>query len=68
MITLVQPFMYPDDDYRLEYKGEFKDRCIPYRLELRGKIPGHYLPHGKGTLTLKDGKSYFGEWIDGVNA
>ena len=59
--------MYPDDDYRLEYKGEFKDRCIPFKLEFRGifaRAPSH--PHGSGTLILKDGKSFSGQWTDDV--
>ena len=43
--------IYDTDDYRLEYRGDLRDKNIP---------------HGLGTLTLKDGKTmYTGDWIDG---
>lgn len=43
--------IYPDEDYRLEYRGE-TDGC---RM------------HGRGTLTLKDGKAFTGDWVYDVS-
>ena len=44
------PLIYPDEDFRKEYNGALKNG---------------YVMHGKGTLTLKNGKQYTGEWIAG---
>ena len=43
---------YPNHDFREEYDGEVNDSGIP---------------HGKGNIVLKDGKSIEGDWIDGSN-
>ena len=45
------PLIYPDEDYRKEYTGEVKDNNIP---------------HGKGTLTLKNGKNFSGIFNEGL--
>ena len=45
--------IFPENDFRLEYRGDLKD--------------GHIM-NGHGTLTLKDGKTtYHGEWVNGVS-
>ena len=51
-ITFKQPVIFPKSDFRLEYAGEVKEGCVM---------------HGTGTLILKDGKSYEGDWQDGVS-
>ena len=43
--------IYPENDYRKEFNGAVKD--------------GH-IPHGQGTLTLKNGKEFNGDWVDGA--
>ena len=48
-ICFGQRLIYPDNDYRLEYRGEVKDKNIM---------------HGKGTLTLKSGSTFEGNWVD----
>ena len=45
------PLIYPDEDYRKEYTGEVKDSNIP---------------HGKGTLTLKNSKTFTGIFNEGL--
>ena len=45
-----QLIIYNENDYRLEYKGNVKN---------------DFVPHGKGTLTVKSGKSFTGNWVDG---
>ena len=43
--------IFPEDDFRMEYRGTLKDKNIP---------------HGQGTLTLKaDSAKFSGEWVDG---
>ena len=44
--------VYPETDYRVEYRGELKNDCIM---------------NGEGILVLKDGSTITGDWIDGVN-
>ena len=51
--TFEQPLIYPDNDFRKEYHGAVKN--------------GHVM-HGQGTLTLKNGKCFTGEWVSGTNA
>ena len=43
---------YPHDDFREVYRGEVNDKGIP---------------HGKGTLILKDGQTIEGDWKDGLS-
>ena len=43
---------YPDDDFREEYQGEINAKGIP---------------HGYGTLILKDGETIESEWVDGLS-
>ena len=44
--------LFPDNDFRMEYRGEIKD---------------DRKPHGEGTLILKDGvTSFSGKWVDGT--
>ena len=50
-MTYQMPIIYPDDDFRKEYTGEVKNSNIP---------------HGQGTLTLKNGKEYSGNFSDGL--
>ena len=45
------PLIYPDEDFRKEYTGEVKNNNVP---------------HGQGTLTLKNGKTYSGIFNDGL--
>ena len=45
------PLIYPDDDFRKEYNGEVKNQNVP---------------HGKGSLILKNGKTYSGNFKEGV--
>lgn len=47
--------IFPEDDVKLEYRGDVKDGCVM---------------HGKGTLTLRSNHhlTYTGEWHDGVSA
>ena len=42
--------IFPEDDFRMEYRGAVKENTM----------------HGKGTLTLKSLKSYTGEWENNV--
>ena len=44
---------FPDDDFREQYRGEATSKGIP---------------HGQGTLVLKDGQTVEAEWEDGVSA
>ena len=46
------PLIYPEEDFRLEYSGYFKKD---------GPVP-----HGYGTLTLKNGKLFAGNFVNGV--
>ena len=43
---------YPNNDFREVYHGEVNDSGIP---------------HGKGKMVLKNGKSIEGDWINGLN-
>ena len=45
--------IYPVDDYKLEYRGAVKD---------------DYIPHGQGTLVLKNGMPLTCHWTDGSSA
>ena len=49
-MTFEPPLIYPDEDFRKEYLGGLKNG---------------YVMHGEGTLTLKNGKQYTGQWIAG---
>ena len=50
-MTFDSRVLYPDDDFRMEYRGNLKE----------GRIP-----HGTGRLTLKNSEITFtGQWIDG---
>ena len=52
-MTFDSRIIFPEDDFRMEYRGELKDNNIP---------------HGQGTLTLKGGSITFsGQWEDGVS-
>ena len=42
--------IFPESDFRVEYRGQLKDR---------------HIMHGQGTLTLRDGSTLSGEWNDG---
>ena len=44
--------VFPETDYRVEYRGELKNDRIM---------------NGEGILVLKDGSTITGDWIDGVN-
>ena len=44
--------VYPETDFRMEYRGELKNDRIM---------------NGEGTLVLRDGSSFTGDWIDGIN-
>ena len=50
-IIFEQPLIFPEDDFRKEYHGSVKSGCIM---------------HGEGMLTLKNGKSFTGEWKNGT--
>ena len=44
--------LFPEDDFRMEYRGEVKD---------------DHIMHGQGSLVLEDGKTeYTGVWADGI--
>ena len=49
-IILDSRIIFADDDFRLEYRGNVKDNNVM---------------HGRGTLTLKGGKTYTGNWVNG---
>ena len=34
-------------------------------MEYRGDVKDGFIPHGQGTLTLRDETSYTGKWEDG---
>ena len=44
--------VFPETDYRVEYRGELKNDRIM---------------NGEGILVLRDGSPITGDWIDGVN-
>ena len=47
-----QKLKYPESDFREEYTGKVKDG---------------YIPHGQGTLKVKNSEEIFtGRWTDGV--
>lgn len=47
-----QRLIYPENDWRAEYRGDTKDNCVP---------------HGKGILLAKNGEEFKGEWVDGTS-
>ena len=49
-MTFEDPVIYPEDDFRKEYRGQVKDG---------------YVLHGEGTLILKSGKEFSGTWEEG---
>ena len=51
LMIFEQPLIYPQKDYRMEYVGDVKDE---------------YIPHGEGTLTLKNGMVFTDNWVDGI--
>ena len=49
-IIYEMPLIFPEDDFRKEYNGSVKNGCVL---------------HGEGTLHLKNGLTFFGEWVNG---
>ena len=49
-IIFEMPLTFPEDDFRKEYYGSVKNGCVL---------------HGEGTLYLKNGRTFFGEWVNG---
>ena len=45
--------MFPENDFKKEYKGSLK---------------GGYVMHGKGELTLKNGRIVSATWFNGVSS
>ena len=52
-LTFGRRVVYPDNDFRLEYRGDVKE--------------GH-VPDGEGRLTIKGNIAYSGQWNDGISA
>ena len=44
--------IFPDDEFRIEYRGEVRDRNIM---------------HGKGSLIVRSGQKFEGDWTEGVS-
>ena len=49
-MAINSPLIFSDEDFRKEYKGPVQNG----------------IPHGPGTLILKNGKIFTGEWVDGI--
>ena len=43
--------IFPENDFKMEYRGE---------------VVNEHVMHGTGTLTLKNGAAYEGEWVAGT--
>ena len=51
-MTFDHRLVFADNDFRVEYRGE---------------LDAYAAMHGKGTLSLKDGQSYTGQWAYGTS-
>ena len=49
-IVFEKRLIFPEEDYRIEYRGDLKDKCI---IE------------GEGSLTVAIDKTFAGNWING---